>query len=237
MKKKTPQNQNPSPSQDTRPLSVDEVLSALHKKFSQNFTASKAEINKAGRSEQLARSLSVCASHLEELAGDARHRKLLAKYLDEIFADSVCALYLAGLGLTVPARTLLRRLLELGVVVLAYWDSPADFWNWRDHDGDIRFSELNARLTSNGYATFLSNLPRPTPVDARVVFGGINFLYGELSNVVHPKPYNFVTTAQAAYAFDEAAFAETIRLAEQVYSSLYSMILARFPELSHESPT
>jgi hypothetical protein len=217
---------------DSRPLSTDELLSALNKKFDENFRASFAVRHEAAQAEKLARLVSGTAATLQLRSGTNAHQKLLAKYIDEIFGDSICALYLGCSALDVPARMLLRRSLELGLVVVAYWDAPAEFFQWRDHDGDIRFSALYADLTRPGYLTYLANLRGGVAVDEKIVFGGLNELYGELSNVVHPKPYNFSTIGNRAYAFDVDTFRKTVKLAEKVYGSILLLLQTRFPDLS-----
>jgi hypothetical protein len=220
---------------DFRLLSIAELSNALHKKFSDNFHASQLVIREAKEAEIKSRQLSSYASYLKRISGDLPHQNLLANYMDEIFGDSVCALYLASIGLIVPARMLMRRSLELGLVVVAYWDSPANFWQWQDHDNDICFSTIVTWLSSTGYITFLNKLTRPFPADAKSIFGKLPALYRDLSNVVHPKPYNFATGGDnQRYDFDRVTFSETINLLDKLQSSLLEIVSARFPEIQNE---
>ena len=217
---------------DARPLSTGELLSALNRKFDENFQASIAVQHEAVGAEKVARMVSEAAAGLQLRAGTNTHQRMLANYIDEIFGDSVCALYLGCSALDVPARMLLRRSLALGIVVVAYWDAPAEFYQWRDHDGDIRFSALYSDLTRPGYLTYLENLRAGVPVDEKSVFGPLPGLYSELSNVVHPKPYNFSTVAKRAYTFDVDTFRKTVKLAEKVYGSVLLLLQTRFPDLN-----
>ena len=65
----------------------------------------------------LARTLASARDYLETRADTAQHQRELARYLDEVFGDLICALYLTFCGMNVPARMLLRRSLELGLVI------------------------------------------------------------------------------------------------------------------------
>jgi hypothetical protein len=225
---------------DARPLSAAELLSALQAKFSANFDVSRPSLALAIDVEQQARALSNASKFLERLAGDSPHQCVLAKCLDEIFGDSICALYLAYCGMNVPARMLLRRSLELGLLVVAYWDSPVDFWNWREHDGDIRFATLYAHLQSDGYKTLCRRQLKVSEVDASGTLKGLDILYRELSNVVHPKPYNFSTAGVGAYSFQPEDLALTLSYAARVHTAIATILSARFldiAELLHPVPS
>lgn len=216
---------------DARPLTVEELLSALHLKFSDNFRASKLHADRANEVERQARALSVASKMLEKAAGDSTHQRELARYLDEVFGDSICAVYLSCCGMNVPARMLLRRSLELGLVVAAYWDSPVDFWTWREHDGDIRFATLCAHIRSAGYNTLCQKQTHVSSVDSSKVLQDIDSLYGDLSNVVHPKPYNFSTAGANAYVFNDETLSKTLSYAGRVLTTIASLLATRFAEL------
>jgi len=216
---------------DAKPLTTDELLEALHKKFGENFSASKSGRHQADAAEAQARKISEVAQELFARTAPDSHQSLLATYLDEVFADAICALFLASCGLNVPARMLLRRSLELGVVVVAYWDDPASFYQWRDHDCDVRFSTLIAQLTREGYLTLLAKVNAGTRIDEKAVFGGLAALYGDLSDVVHPKPHNFATGGKRNYSFESDEFSCTVALAERVYRAVLGTLRARFPDL------
>lgn len=150
---------------DVRPRTVEELLSALHQKFSDNFSASKSQIDLAKNAERKARVFSAASDRLKTAAGDLAHQRERARRLDEVFGDSICAIYLSCCGLNAPARMLLCRVLELGLVVSACWDSPVEFWTWREHDGDIRFATLCSLLRSDGYKTLCKKQTTVSEVD------------------------------------------------------------------------
>lgn len=224
----TPEKSVPA---DARPLSTVELLQALHSKFSINFSQSQPSLPLADPVERQARMLSDVAQQLRREAGQSTHQSALAGYLDEIFGDSMCALYLASCGLCVPAQMLLRRALELGLTVVAYWDSPVDFWKWREHDGDIRFAELCSYLEDPAYTTFLKHQRNGATADLRQSLSELTPLYRALSNVVHPKPKNFTTKPGGGYSFKDEEFVGTVQLSEKVYRVLLSLMIQRFPHL------
>lgn len=216
---------------DSRPLSVVELLAAVHAKFSENFELSKEVLVEAAGPEHLARAIASATEHMSQDIGGLKHRPILISYLDEIFGDSVSAIYLASCGLHVPAKMLLRRSLELGLVVAAYWDNPSEFWQWRDHDADIRFSVLCATLSNAGYSSFLQTLPGQIEPVPEPRLEKIEKLYGELSNVVHPKPYNFSTKQSKSYKFDKDDFLATVKISTQTYTEIFEILKRRFPAI------
>lgn len=217
---------------DARPLSAAALLSALHGKFSENFASSRAMHHLAIEVEQQARSITTASNQLQQLSTNSSHQSALTKCLDEIFGDSMCALYLACCGMNVPARMLLRRSLEVGLVVAAYWDSPVDYWNWQVHDEDIRFTTLLAHLQSPGYKTMCERQSTVSTVDASDVHKGLEKLYKALSNVVHPKPYNFATSGLNGYTFQSIEMEKTLTYASQVLSAITTLLVFRFASLS-----
>ncbi len=212
---------------DIRPRSSAELMQELHQKFSDNFAHAAGSVAQVTVFESRAKALWAARSDLEAAAHDV-HQKELALHLDEIFGDSLCACYLALTGMHVPARALLRRCLELGVVVIAYWDSPVNFWGWRDHDEDVRFSALFAHIQSIGFKTQCEKLSS-APHNLAIIGKDIEGLYRELSNVVHPKPRNFATRLSDAYSFRPEELADTIELGARVQKALAGVFSARFP--------
>lgn len=213
---------------DARPRTVEELLSALHLKFSNNFAASQQQIGRASGVERQARSLCTASNLLAKSAGDSEHQRELAKCLDEVFGDLICAIYLSCCGMNVPARMLLRRSLELGLVVAAYWDSPVNYWTWREHDGDIKFSTISAHLRSDGYKTMCKKQATVSEVDCTDILQTLDTLYGDLSNVVHPKLYNFSTAGANSYTFNDEDFGKTLSYAARVLSTISTVLSARF---------
>jgi hypothetical protein len=221
-----------SSAQDVRNLSVEELLASLHLKFSSNFEAAKQTLSAATEAEHKARLLSTASIHLGRLAGQEPHQEALAKCLDEVFADSMCAIYLACCGMHVAAGMLMRRSLELGFVVTAYWDAPADFWAWREHDADISFSQICDYLQSNGYRSLLSHQKAVSPADATETLKTVGALYRDLSNVVHPKTYNFATAGASSFNFHSGDLVKSLSYANRVHTAIANVLSARFTELA-----
>ena len=76
---------------------------------------------------------------------------------------------------------------------------------------------------------------------ARVQFGkGLKTLYSELSNVVHPKLYNFSTAGVGAYSFQPEDLVLTLSYAAKVHTAIATILSARFldiAELLHPAPS
>lgn len=215
---------------DTRNVTLKTILTELHAKFGENQSRALAETAEIDGPESLSRVFFYTSEFLAENAARQEHEKLLARYLKEIFADTVCATYLAYSGLDTPSRTLIRRVLELGYVFLAYYDNPAKFWDWNSNDKDISFSELESILASEGYMKFISKASRVDLVRFRSAIDSLRKAYGELSNVVHPKPYNFETTFDKAFQFNSCDLKNILRLQEEVQNGLLKMVFCRFPD-------
>ncbi|WP_128850327.1 hypothetical protein [Burkholderia catarinensis] len=214
---------------DTKSVELETILAALHAKFAGN----QAEAIAYTREMRPADALPALFFHVSEFLygkkDSAVHEKLLAQYLKEVFADGVCATYLAFSGLDTPARVLLRRMLELGYVVLAYYDNPAKFWDWNSNDKDISFSELESTLGSEGYITFLSHASKIDVTNYRKTILSLRSAYSELSNVVHPKPYNFETTVDDAFRFSAPHLQNVLSLQDTIHKGLLVLIFCRFP--------
>lgn len=216
---------------DTRNVEFATILSALHAKFAQN--QAKATVHVCDN--KMSDALSTTFFHVSEFLHQAQdlkaHERLLAQYLKEVFADGVCATYLAFSGLDTPARILIRRMLELGYVFLAYFDNPARFWDWNSSDKDISFSDLESTLGSEGYIKFLSHASDVDTPTYRKTISSLRAVYGELSNVVHPKPYNFETNVDDAFGFNPTHLENVLRILSTVHKGLLFLIFCRFPSV------
>jgi hypothetical protein len=219
--------------EDKRRRSSSELLHELHRKFSTNFTAGIAHSILVADVEARAKKLCDARVRLREIS-IGEHQRQLTLYLDEIFGDSICACYLSFCGMQIPARALLRRCLELGAAIAAYWDSPVQFWGWKEHDEDIRFSALFAHLQSAGFRTFCEK-ENPGTTDELVALSKVTELtYRELSDVIHPKPQKFATQFTDAYTFRVDDLRETLKLGESVQKIICGLLAARFSELDFD---
>jgi hypothetical protein len=127
---------------------------------------------------------------------------------------------------------LARRSLELGMVLVCYWDKPSDYWAWKSHDDDVSFSKLLTHLSSNGYDSFLTQEGSDATEQFDQVIADLPELYSKLSNVVHPKTYNFETAGEAAFNISEAELKTTLGRIKKVQECLLTLLMRRFPEMS-----
>lgn len=218
---------------DSKPKSLSELFDDLHKKFGANLVDASRFHELAAPHECRARVI----RHVGVLIGRqavADHQKLISGYFDEIFGDMVCSLYFSFIGLDIPGRMMLRRALELCLAGISYWDNPAAFWAWNSKNRDISFTELEEFLGGQGYAKFLESEGCSEP---QLVLSSIKVLrkqFGLLSNVVHPKPYNFETSSSAKYTFVEDDLRTSLEMLESVQCPLLRILLCRFPMLHKE---
>ncbi|MEG1767612.1 MAG: hypothetical protein RR311_04055 [Comamonas sp.] len=214
---------------DAKSVKFEKIIGSLHAKFGRNQGAAIAHMKDDLPSDALLIAFFHVSEFLSKKKDCAAHEKLLAEYLKEIFADGVCVAYLAVSGLDTPARVITRRILELGYVVLAYYDNPAKFWDWNSNDKDISFSELEAFILSEGYISFLSKVSVVDSVRYCSVASTLRLAYAELSNVVHPKPYNFSINFDGAFDFNGSNLSKVLHLQETVCKGLLFLLFCRFP--------
>src|SRR5262249_40551089 len=107
----------------------DHVLTRLPAKFATVLNAALPDAGQFAKAEPKIRAFQLVPSLLPATTGVTHHAEL-RRLFDEMFADSICSVYLAGAGLHTPARMLMRRVLELGVAVVYLWDLPHEFWAW-----------------------------------------------------------------------------------------------------------
>jgi ferritin len=214
--------------EDIKFIPVSEILRKLHHKFGQNLSAANQYSDLAIQHESRARVLGIVRNFLEGKA-NLKHQHEIAVQFDEIFSDSTIALYLAFSGLNVPACMLARRSLELGLVLISGWDKPADYWAWMSHDEDVSFSKLVTYISSSGYKSFLQQ-EGELSIQFDKVIEVLPDIYSKLSNVVHPKIYNFETNGEAAFSIIEADLRKTLLQIEDVQKCLLTLLASRFKD-------
>lgn len=215
---------------DSQPKPISDIFSELHDKFGRNLNMGATYLELAEPHECRARMIRHAGQILSKEAVE-EHQKLISSYFDEIFGDMVCSLYFFYTGLDVPGRMVLRRALELSLVSVSYWDSPAAFWAWNSKNKDISFTELEEYLSGPGYARYLEAIGC---LDTSVVHGAVKELrrsFAVLSNVVHPKPYNFETISPGKFIFFEPDLQISLNLLKDVQIALLKILLCRFPEM------
>ncbi len=215
--------------QRNRPLL--EVLNALHEKFGANLKTSEqyAKIGEPHRAR--ANAIWCVGKELKNQGTLLKHQTELATCPCEIFSDLACATYFAYCGLDVAAKTLTRRALELGVATIVFWDDGPKYWGWRTRDEDLSFADITSVLSSSGYVDFLANEGCEAIERLPEILGSMKQAFKCLSNVVHPKYYNFETTQATAYSVVEADLHQTVSLIDAVERDILCLFFLRFPRI------
>lgn len=219
---------------DSKPKALPELLDAIHEKFGSNLKDGSIDYHLAEKHELRARIIQQIGVILGKKPTNLEHQKLIAKYFDEIFGDMVCTIYFSFSGLDNPARVILRRALELALVAIAYWDNPTAFWGWNSNNDDISFTELEKTIGSIGYQKFLEAQGCSTHADAKAAVKTLRDQYSKLSNVVHPKPYNFETGLSNKFAFSSSDLKISLEMLENVQTPFIKILICRFNFLSPE---
>jgi hypothetical protein len=173
-----------------KPVERGDVYSQLHAKLGENLQLAFSDEASVQSVEKDIRLLPKVGAVLQGCALTKTQQEI-AKLPDEIFADLVCAMYLASCGLDVPARMLLRRSLEVGVASLFLWDQPQTFWAWKEHDEDLSFKEMLERISSPKYQTFVKNENSCYDGGEIINQSSCNAHYRKFSNVMHGKISSF----------------------------------------------
>jgi hypothetical protein len=215
---------------DHRPVSLEKILLGLQAKFGTNLTAALPFAGLAQQHEVRSRRFGLAREFMAAQANQT-HQKELALKVDEVFGDFVCALYLAYCGMDVPARMLVRRALELTLVIVSCWDRPAEYWAWQTHDEDVSFTKIHQYLFSSGYKTFLEKEGVSDVSKLVDCLTKLQSIYSDLSNVVHPKPYNFETDSAHPFVFSKAELEKTLSLIGRGQTKLLQLLIFRFPDL------
>ena len=218
--------------EDEKTVPLSAILEKLHIKLGNNISCAAKYDELTIPHEEGARRLGNARSVLKHLA-KAKHQNEMADQFDELFIDSTAALYLTFSGLDVPACMLARRSLELGLVLVCYWDSPVDYWAWKSHDADISFSKLYSYISSDGYKSFLAEEGKDNSEKFLDVINNMPKLYSTLSNVVHPKIYNFEITSDEVFGISESELRETLQRIKSVQDCLLVILETRFPEMNN----
>lgn len=215
------------------------ILKELKQKFGENLDKSLDDCPNFEEIEIKNRSF----YYLGEILGKSRSEthKQISLIFNEIFSDLTVATYLVHSAINNPAKILLRRVLELGISILFFWDLPHKFWGWKninEYETDLHFSENLNYLSSLGYKEYLIN---EYSIDNwHVDKDELNELYRQLSNTIHGKHITFTSNFEDYYSFSKKEF----QIHESLILSCQNLILryleCRFPkefiELQEKNP-
>jgi len=209
----------------------DHPLSKLHAKFGGNLAATLADDAGFVAAETKIRSFVIVRGLLPT---GASHHAELARLFDELFADDITSLYLGAVGLHMPARMLLRRVLELGVAVVYLWDLPHEFWGWREHDRNLSFTAMLQHLSAPDY---LSYIKRDNPAfDSGMVIdsAAAEKTYRILSNTVHGKIAEFDAPLPDRFNYQTEEWRSHLALVNSVSDLLVVLWKKRFSVVAAE---
>lgn len=206
-----------------------EVFRKLAAQFTQNFTtAFSLLVPEIKRVELKSRCLSSIGEILHSKCATSDTQKQIATIFDEVFADCVCSIYLAGQGLDKPAQLVLRRVLELGLAAVYLWDQPHILWGWKEFDEDLRFTEITTYLSTPSYLRFVASENKqvdPTPIfDASIARNE----YRALSNTVHGKISTFESPLIDRFRHSDGDWKSHLARLEAIQDLLINATCARF---------
>lgn len=211
----------------------EKIFFTLEGRFSSNLKAALSGSTKIEKVELRARCLATIGKLLDNRSSNVTEKEI-CKIYDEIFADTICSLYLAGCGLDKPAHAVLRRVLELGMAAIYLWDLPHVFWAWKNHDADLNFNEMLEHFGSTGYRSFVSaTAPTPLP-DPLFDIPLARKEYRALSNTIHGKISTFETALPSRFSHSDADWNEHVARTERIEHLLINAAYVRFSWLEAE---
>jgi hypothetical protein len=218
----------------TSPPDPTVVFRELNSKFSANLAISLTQHSQAFEMVEIrARAIAAVGSILAtqsltpfqcEIAGIA----------NEIFADVICSIYLAGCALDNAAKIVLRRAFELGIATVYLWDLPHVFCDWKEHDHDLSFSEMVKHIESPGYKSFVRRVNTKSQDGQVIDAARCQHFYGCLSDTVHGKICTLESILPARFSQqveDWRAYLDLVTEGENILLDLWK---ARFPQVSDE---
>ncbi len=216
---------------------VAEVIRRLASQFTSNMETALSKLSpELARVELKARCLSSVGDILRcECALSETHKEIAGIY-DEIFADSICSLYLAAQGLDKPAQVLLRRALELGVAATFLWDCPNVYWGWKVNDKDLSFTEMTDQLADPSYLRFVAS--ENGRFDASPIYDVTlaRKEYRSLSNTVHGKIATFETTLADSFRHSGEDWVSHIARLEAIQDLILNLAQGRFAKVREKLP-
>ncbi|MBD1927553.1 hypothetical protein H6F74_15060 [Trichocoleus sp. FACHB-90] len=212
-------------------LGVTQIFIELQEKLKQNLKVSLLEnIEKLSQVEIKARAFAILGQVIREKTYLSQSQKEITTIFDEVFADVVTSVYLAGCSLDKPAQTLLRRVLELGVAIIYLWDMPHQFWAWKCHDKDLNFNEMIDYLNSASYTSFIlgENYKKYTGFSLEV--DECKKIYRTLSNTIHGKISTFESVLPDRFNHNSADWQKHLDLVTKVQNILLHLWENRFSD-------
>jgi hypothetical protein len=208
------------------------VIRRLASQFTENMEAALSKSSPdLARVELKARCLSSVGDILRTECAESETHKNIACIYDEIFADSICSVYLAAQGLDKPAQVLLRRVLELGVAATYLWDCPNVYWGWKEYDKDLGFTEVTDQLSDPSYLRFVASENGRFDESSIYDVTLARKEYRSLSNTVHGKIATFETTLADKFRHSDADWVSHVARLEAIQDLILSLAKGRFAKV------
>lgn len=208
-----------------------DIINKLHLKFGQNVElAIDSKPRLLEEFEIKMRAVHYLGQILEKHPGHSVTQKEIVSIFSEIFADLSIAMYLACCAMDNPTKILLRRVLELGISTVYFWDLPYKFWSWRENDdyaSDLSFKDMLEYLNNSGYRGYVAS-ETGVGIDEFLDKQAVNNLYRELSNVIHGKLDNFESVLPGRFSHSNEDLEKSIRIGIRVENILLSVWRTRF---------
>lgn len=157
-----------------------------------------------------------------------KHHNECCLIFDELFADTVSALYLAACAIDKPAFIIMRRVLELGLASVYLWDMPHMANAWRKFDQDLNFSDMLKHVNSEGYLSYVSEETENKIETDLFPNKSCQEIYGYLSNIVHGKMCSFESSIPDKFKFEKKEWFEFTVLTKKVLKILIDGYVLRY---------
>jgi len=207
----------------------DKLILELQSKFNTNLN--KSIIQNQNCLKRLfikTRAISEIGLILKESNGLRSDQIEITAIFDEIFADIITSLYLAGSALDKPAQMVLRRALELSVAIVFLWDLPHLFYGWKNHDNDLNFNDMLKHLSDIGYLSYLSRSIPNRKSDSIIETETLQRIYRQLSNTIHGKISTFETNLVDRFQHNDSDWTNYLIFLEKVVDEIISLLFNRF---------
>lgn len=207
----------------------DKLILELQSKFSANLNKSIIQNQDCLKRIFIkTRAISEIGLILKESDGLRNYQIEITVLCDEIFADIITSLYLAGSALDKPAQMVLRRALELSVAIVFLWDLPHMFYGWKNHDHDLNFNDMLKHLSDSGYLSYLSTSIPTRKSDSILNTEILQRIYRKLSNTIHGKISTFETNLDDRFQHNDSDWTNYLTFLENVIDEITSLLLNRF---------
>jgi hypothetical protein len=220
-----------------KPADACDVFHRLAAQFAQNFDlAFASSVPEINRVELKSRCISTVGHLLRDKCAVSNTQKEISAIYDEIFADCICSIYLAGQGFDKPAQLVLRRVLELGLAAVYLWDQPHLFWGWKEFDVDLNFTEITECLSSQSYLSFVAS---ENNTAAPVQIFDVSLArreYRALSNTIHGKIKTFESSLADRFRHSSADWKSHLARLEGVQDILLDIARGRFAAVRENLP-